>query len=178
MKIEETIIKGCYLITPRSFTDNRGSLTKIYHELMFQEMGLDVQFREEYFSVSSKGVLRGLHFQIPPMQHAKCVTCVSGKIFDVVVDLRKNSPTFGKHFCTELDGKTPSLLYVPEGLAHGFVSLEDDSIFLNRSTTVYSPECDRGIHWDSCGIVWPDLDLIISHKDQEMPDFENFNSPF
>lgn len=178
MELQETNLKGCFILHPRTFRDHRGSLTKIYHNKIFKDLGLNLNFEEEYFSVSTKGVLRGLHFQIPPMQHAKCVTCVSGSIFDVVVDLRKKSATYGKYFSLVLDSQDPKILIVPEGFAHGFVALEDNSVFLNRSTTVYSPECDAGIKWDSCGIQWPDLELIVSDKDRLMPKFEEYNSPF
>lgn len=178
MELQETNLEGCIILHPKTFRDKRGSLTKIYHQDIFKGLGLDLSFKEEYFSVSTKGVLRGLHFQTPPMQHSKCVTCVAGSIYDVVVDLRKKSPTYGDHFSLILDSKEPTMLLVPEGFAHGFVALEDNSVFLNRSTTVYSPDCDAGIRWDSCGIQWPDMDLIISDKDSSMPSFENYDSPF
>ncbi len=178
MVVKETGIQGCFIIKPRVFKDFRGSLTKIHHSESFKDLGLAVDFKEEYFSISNKGVIRGLHFQIPPMDHAKCVTCLRGSIFDVAVDLRKSSPTFGKYFSLIIDSLDPVLLYVPSGMAHGFMALEDDSLFLNRSTTIYSPECDRGINWNSCGIQWPEIEKKISEKDLNMPDLNDFNSPF
>ena len=141
-------------------------------------MGLRSDFKEEYYSTSSKGVIRGLHFQLPPEQHVKCISCLQGEIFDVVVDLRKDSPTFGKHFTIKLNSEDPTVLYIPEGMAHGFMSLTDNSIFLNKTTTGFNADCDTGIHWDSCGIQWPDIKPVLSEKDIEMQTFADFNSPF
>lgn len=174
----ETGLEGCFLIKPKTFTDSRGALTKIFHKPTFEELGLSGNFSEEYYSVSSKGVVRGLHFQIPPDDHVKCISCLNGSIFDVVVDLRKSSATFGKHFTVTLKAEEPMLLYIPAGFAHGFMALEDNSIFINKSTTIYSPSCDKGIKWDSCGIDWPDLTPIVSDKDQNMPALNDYNSPF
>jgi dTDP-4-dehydrorhamnose 3,5-epimerase len=174
----ETSLEGCFILKPKTFNDQRGSLTKIFHQPTFEELGLAGNFKEEYYSISSKGVIRGLHFQIPPSSHAKCIICLAGSIFDVVVDLRKSSHTYGQHFSVILKAEEPTLLYVPEGFAHGFMALEDNSLFLNKSTTVYDPTCDRGIKWDSCGISWPDLAPILSQKDEEMPTLASFISPF
>lgn len=173
-----TNLEGCFIIKPRTFLDHRGSLTKIFHQPTFQELGLQGNFSEEYYSLSARGVVRGLHFQVPPSAHAKCIICLSGSIFDVAVDLRNSSPTFGKHFSIILKSEEPTILYIPEGFAHGFMALEDNSLFLNKSTTVYDPDCDRGIKWDSCGIKWPDLSPIISQKDEDMPSLSSFKSPF
>lgn len=175
---EETGLEGCYLLKPKAFSDHRGSLTKLFHKPTFEELGLLTSFPEEYFSKSRKNVLRGLHFQIPPDHHCKVVTCLSGKIFDVVVDLRRSSPTYKRTFGITLDGKNPNLLYIPSGFAHGFIALEDDSIFLNKTTTVYNQASDAGIKWDSCGIDWPIKDPIVSIKDQNLPNLSSFDSPF
>jgi dTDP-4-dehydrorhamnose 3,5-epimerase len=178
MEIKETIIKGCYEIQPKIFKDERGKLIKTYHSNTFESLGLTTQFEEEYYSVSAKGVLRGLHFQIPPEAHVKCVTCIKGKIFDVVVDLRKGSPSYGKHYSTILDEENGKMLYIPEGCAHGFYVIENQSIFLNRSSKAFSAAHDMGIHWDSCGINWPDSQPILSEKDQGMINLGDFDSPF
>ncbi len=178
MEVIETNLKGCFLIKPKTFSDSRGALTKIFHKPTFEALGLSGNFAEEYYSVSSKGVIRGLHFQIPPDDHIKCISCLKGSIFDVVVDIRESSPTYGHHYCLVIDSRNPTLLYIPSGMAHGFMALEDGSLFLNRSTTVFSPDCDRGIKWDSCGINWPELEYIVSEKDRQMPELINFNSPF
>ncbi|MEB2777653.1 dTDP-4-dehydrorhamnose 3,5-epimerase [Algoriphagus sp. D3-2-R+10] len=178
MEVFETNLKGCFVLKPKTFTDSRGALTKIFHKPTFEALGMPVNFPEEYYSVSSKGVVRGLHFQIPPDDHAKCVSCLYGSIFDVVVDIRKSSPTFGQYYSLVLDSRSPALLYIPSGMAHGFVALEESSIFLNRTTTVYSQECDSGIRWDSCGIDWPEMEYIVSDKDQKMPSLKDYDSPF
>ena len=174
----ETTIFGCFELQPRVFKDDRGRLVKTFHEDTFIGLGLDTNFKEEYYSVSKKGVLRGLHFQLPPNDHVKCVTCISGRIFDVVVDLRKESPTYKKHFSIELDSEKGNMLYIPKGLAHGFYVMSEEAIFLNRTTVVYKPESDTGIKWDSCGVNWPNPDPVLSDKDKEMIEIDNFNSPF
>ncbi|MDJ0645034.1 MAG: dTDP-4-dehydrorhamnose 3,5-epimerase [Flavobacteriaceae bacterium] len=166
MKKIDTTIKGCYELQPRIFKDDRGCLVKTYHEDTFRELDLETDFTEEYYSVSKKNVLRGLHFQTPPHDHVKCVTCISGKIFDVVVDLRKSSPTFKNTFTIELDAEIGNMLYVPKGLAHGFLVLSDQAVFLNRTSVVYKPESDKGIHWNSCDVDWPVKTPIVSEKDE------------
>jgi len=174
----ETNIPGCFIIKPRIFSDDRGDFVKLLHSDLFKELGLESDFKEEYYSTSSKGVVRGLHFQTPPDEHAKCVVCLNGEVFDAVVDLRKNSPTYGKYFTVTLKASEPTIFYVPAGLAHGFVALTDNVIFLNKTTTVYSPDCDGGIHWQSCGIEWPEMPYIVSEKDKNMPFLDSFSSPF
>jgi len=174
----ETPIPGCFELIPRIFQDDRGKLIKTYHEDTYKELGLGTTFTEEYYSGSKKGVLRGLHFQTPPHDHIKCVTCISGKIFDVVVDLRKDSPTYQQHYALELDSEKGNMLYIPAGLAHGFYVMTDYAIFLNRTSTVFNPQSDAGIRWDSCGIDWPDKTPILSEKDINMPSMEEYKSPF
>ncbi len=178
MEVIKSTIDGCFELQPRVFKDDRGRLVKTFHEEMFASHGLETDFKEEYYSVSKKNVLRGLHFQNPPHDHVKCVTCISGKIFDVVVDLRKKSSTFGHNFSIELDAKKGNMLYIPKGLAHGFYVISEEAIFLNRTTTVYEPSCDTGIKWDSCGIKWPNDKPILSEKDKEMITLDSFKSPF
>lgn len=180
MKAEkvETKIPGCYVIKLASFKDERGGLTKLFHNETFEKLGLASDFREEYYSSSKKGVLRGLHFQLPPHEHVKCIFCLKGAIVDVVVDLRKDSPTYQEHLIFELNEKDPLLIYIPSGLAHGFYATEDDSLFLNKTTTVYNGESDTGIKWDSCGIDWPDPNPILSDKDKNLITLQEFQSPF
>ena len=178
MEILKTTLNDCWELKPRIFKDDRGSLIKTFHEDTFVSLGLATDFKEEYYSVSKKGVLRGLHFQTPPQDHVKCVTCISGKIFDVVVDLRKESSTYKNHFTIELSSDVGNMLYIPKGFAHGFYVLSDEAIFLNRTTTVYSPEHDAGIKWDSCGIEWPNNNPILSEKDIALIEMDKFKSPF
>ncbi len=178
MKKKETTIYGCFELEPAIFGDTRGKLVKIFHEDTFLDLGLETNFTEEYYSVSKKNVLRGLHFQLPPFDHVKCVTCLSGKIFDVVVDLRKNSPTYKQNFSLELDAEKGNMLYIPKGLAHGFYVLSDVAIFLNRTTTVYNADKEAGIKWNSCGIEWPNTNPIISDKDDQLISLKNYITPF
>ena len=178
MELQKTTLNDCWELRPRIFKDDRGSLIKTFHRDTFESFGLCTDFKEEYYSISKKGVLRGLHFQLPPQDHVKCATCVAGKIFDVVVDLRKSSPTFGQHFSIILDSKLGNMLYIPKGFAHGFYVLSEQAIFLNRTSTVFAPKFDAGIRWDSCGIKWPDMNPVLSDKDQLMIEYNNFKSPF
>jgi dTDP-4-dehydrorhamnose 3,5-epimerase len=178
VKKNKTTISGCFELEPSIFGDTRGKLIKTFHKDTFLDLGLATNFTEEYYSVSSKNVLRGLHFQNPPHDHVKCVTCLSGKIFDVVVDLRKNSKTYKQYFSIELDAEKGNMLYIPEGLAHGFYVLSDTAIFLNRTTTVYNAESETGVRWDSCGIEWPVIKPILSDKDRQLITLNNFKSPF
>lgn len=174
----ETEIPGLLIIKPRIFSDNRGLFIKLFHNELFENLGLRSDFKEEYYSTSAKGAIRGLHFQAPPEQHVKCISCISGKLFDAVVDLRKNSPTFGQHFSITLKGDEPTILYIPEGMAHGFMSLEENTIFLNKTTSVFNADCDSGIHWNSCKIKWPDVPVILSEKDENMIPFDQYKTPF
>ena len=178
----ETTISGCYELQPRVFADARGRLVKTFHDETFLDLGLETNFTEEYYSVSKKGVLpirfHRYIMQLPPNDHVKCVTCISGKIFDVVVDLRKDSPTYKKNFCIELDAEVGNMLYIPKGLAHGFYVISEEAIFLNRTTVVYKPESDTGVKWDSCDIKWPNPTPILSDKDKLMIELEKFESPF
>jgi len=178
LKKKLTTIPGCFELVPRIFEDSRGKLVKTFHEETFKNLGLETNFPEEYYSTSGKNIIRGLHFQEPPYDHIKCVTCISGKIFDVVVDLRKNSPTYKKHLSIILDADLGNILYIPKGMAHGFYVLGDGAIFLNRTTTIYNGDSEGGIKWDSCGIKWPNLNPIVSDKDQQLITLENYKSPF
>jgi dTDP-4-dehydrorhamnose 3,5-epimerase len=178
MKKIETKIPGCYIIEPKHFSDHRGDFVKVFQNEMFEEMGLKSCFKEEYYSISKKGVLRGLHFQVPPYDHVKCIGCLQGEIFDAVVDLRKNSSTYGQHVTFHLMGTEPKIIYIPEGLAHGFVALSMNALFLNKTTTVFHGDSDKGIRWDSCGIEWPEMIFSLSEKDEHLPTFDEFESPF
>jgi len=178
MKIIETKLKGCYRIEPGRFQDTRGSFTKLYHEDIFQEHGINTELREQFFTVSHKNVLRGMHFQIPPHDHDKLVTCLTGRVLDVVLDLRKDSDTYGEAAAFELSANNGCILFIPSGMAHGFLSLEDNSGMLYATSTVHSPTHDRGIRWDSFGFEWPCIDPIISERDRSHPTFAQFESPF
>ena len=176
--VKSTNIEGCFVIQPKVFSDHRGKFVKVFNSDSFSELNLMSSFEEEYYSVSKKGVLRGLHFQTPPDAHIKLVTCIEGKIIDVVVDLRKKSSSYLKVFSLEINSDLGNMLYVPEGLAHGFYTLSEEAIFLSMNSKKYSPECDNGIKWNSIDFDWPDKTPIVSEKDDNMPLLKNFNSPF
>lgn len=173
-----TAVEGCVEIHPRIFEDNRGKFVKLFHRELFSELGLETRYEEEYFSVSPARVIRGLHFQVPPEAHVKLVSCLLGSILDVVIDLRKASPTFGKVHSLELTSEKGNLLYVPEGLAHGFYVQTGRAVFLSMNSRKFSPDCDRGIRWDSIPFEWPDHAPIVSEKDREMGSWQDFNNPF
>lgn len=136
------------------------------------------QWQEEYSTSSRKGALRGMHFQTPPAALAKLVFCLSGAVLDVVVDIRRGSPTYGKHLAVELSPEAEIGLYVPEGFAHGYLSLQEGSVVYYRTTHGYAPANDLGISWDSFGFQWPVEGPIMSERDRNQPRLEGFNSPF
>jgi dTDP-4-dehydrorhamnose 3,5-epimerase len=178
MKTVSTSIPGCFEIEPRVFTDDRGTFVKIFHKNMFEESGFGSEIREQYYSKSKKGVLRGLHFQTPPHDHLKIVYCTDGEVLDVVVDLRKKSPTYGKHQIFSLSAEKGNVIYIPQGLAHGFYVLSETATMVYNVSTVYTPESDMGIHWESVGIDWPDRKPIVSERDNGFRSFSEFISPF
>ena len=173
-----TPFEGCFEIFPVVRKDNRGSFVKTFNFDAFHELGLETDFKESYYSTSVKNVLRGLHFQTPPADHVKLVYCAVGEVMDVVVDLRKNSPTFGEHQVFYLDSDKGNMVYIPKGLAHGFLTLSEQALMVYNLTTVYAPESDTGILWNSCGIDWKCKKPILSERDKNHPSFENFDSPF
>lgn len=174
----ESSIPGCYEIQPRIFEDSRGRFVKVFHEHEFGARRLEVNFREEYYSVSIKGVLRGLHFQVPPMDHTKMVYCVSGCVLDAIVDLRIGSPAYGKFELVELSAAKANVMYLPIGVAHGFLTLSSQAVLVYKVSTVHSPEHDCGIMWDSVGIDWPEDAPVVSSRDCGFPKFSEFVSPF
>ena len=179
MDITPTIIEGLYEITAKVFRDQRGDFVKTFHLDRFTELGLNTRWRERFWSSSHAGVIRGLHFQIPPSDHVKLVTCCAGKIWDVVVDLRRSSPTFGKYVGLELTADNGRMLYIPRGMAHGFLALTEGAVVQYDVETVHDPACDRGIRWDGCGISWPiQGQPVMSTRDAAFPCLSDFESPF
>jgi dTDP-4-dehydrorhamnose 3,5-epimerase len=181
MELLETGMAHCFELRNRLFQDERGNFCKYFHADIFLNNGLNATWRELYWSESKYGVLRGLHFQTPPSDHAKLVSCLQGEVWDVVVDLRRSSPTFGRHVSRILSGKLGNAMYVPKGMAHGFLVTSEHALVCYAVETVYSPESDQGIHWNSCGISWPlrsDVAPIISSRDAEFPTISSFESPF
>jgi len=178
MELIPTFLEGCFQVRPFLAQDERGSFVKTFQSQRFAEMGLPTDWREEYYSSSHKGVIRGMHFQTPPYDHEKLVYCMRGRVLDVVVDLRTASPTFGRHLAVELDAASGYGLMIPKGLAHGFLSLTEEALVAYKVTTVYAPTNDAGIRWDSFGLDWG-VDLpIVSARDRAHPTFVEFVSPF
>lgn len=169
MQIIKTGIEGLLELVPEVYHDNRGWFFEFYKQEPFLNHGISYKFTQENISFSQKGVIRGLHFQLAPWQQAKLVSVLSGKVVDVVVDLRKGSPTFGKTHTCVLDSERHNLLMVPEGFAHGFASLED-SLFLYKSSNVYNRDFESGIRWDDpdLNIQWPLTNPVLSEKDQKL----------
>ena len=178
MVVEETYLKGCYVITPKVFKDERGCFLETFNEKVFsEETGIKTSFVQDNLSKSSKGVLRGLHFQEGDSAQAKLIQVISGRVLDVCVDIRKNSPTFGKHFAIHLDGLNKAQLYVPRGFAHGFIVLEDDTIFSYKCDNYYDKNSESGIIFNDnfLDIDWgfPEEKMIVSEKDKNLLTFES-----
>jgi len=178
MEFVESAIPGCFEIVPRVLEDKRGLFVKTFHRSVFEDKGLDTAWVEEYYSLSKRGVLRGLHFQLPPYDHAKLVYCVAGEVLDAVVDLRVGSPTYGQYALFDVNAEKADMIYIPCGLAHGFYTRSETAIMIYKVTTVYSPDHDTGILWNSAGIPWPDRTPIISDRDTEFLRLSDFQSPF
>ncbi len=178
-KFTELSLPGVMRFDPPIHRDARGSFVKPFHEEVFAANGAAHTWREAYLSTSVQGVVRGFHFQVPPADHAKLVTCTAGRIFDVVVDLRRSSSAFGRHVVIELDAQVGTTVILPRGVAHGFTPLSAEATMLYLVETVHDPLCDMGIRWDSCGVDWPlSQTPILSPRDAAFPLFDQFESPF
>jgi dTDP-4-dehydrorhamnose 3,5-epimerase/CDP-3, 6-dideoxy-D-glycero-D-glycero-4-hexulose-5-epimerase len=173
-----TPIAGLLLLSNSLFCDSRGCFKKVFSRDTFAELSLDTDFAELYYSVNKKDVIRGMHFQTPPMDHVKLVYVVAGEIHDVCIDLRCNSETFGKYFDCMLSGNDSNYLYIPKGIAHGFASLEDNTIVHYAQTSCYSQEHDSGIRYDSFGFSWNVCNPIVSDRDKLFPGFSDFHTEF
>ena len=173
MKFISTDIEGVILIEPKVFEDSRGVFFECYQKDLFSKQGINRDFVQDNHSRSQKGALRGLHYQAHPKAQAKLVRVIKGSVFDVAVDLRKESKTFGKHMAVTLSAENKKMLYVPEGFAHGFCVLEEGTEFVYKVSEYYSPEHERGIIWNDpdLKIEWPNLDgeFLLSDKDQKFP---------
>ncbi len=182
MVLTKCEIPGLLVIEPKVFTDERGVFYETFNEQKFIEAtGVEeLRFYQDNESISKKNVLRGLHFQQPPFAQGKLVRVVQGTVLDVALDLRKSSPTYGQHFSVELSSENKKQLWIPEGFAHGFVSLEENTIFNYKCTNYYSPQSERTIQWDDIdlGIDWKIKCPIISEKDKKGQDFATFVTDF
>ena len=181
MIVEETDLPGVLLITPRRFGDDRGFFSESWSKRGFADIGVNIDFVQDNHSLSAAtGTVRGLHFQSPPHAQAKLVRCGRGRIFDVAVDIRRGSSTYGDWFGTELSFENGKQLFVPEGFLHGFMTLEPDSEIIYKCSDFYAPECDGAVRWDSCGIDWPlaGIEPVLSEKDAAAPALAAFETPF
>jgi len=175
----QTKFSNAYLIKPQVFSDERGFFLESYSAKIFKENGISSDFVQDNHSLSvNKGVLRGLHFQKDPFAQAKLVRVTRGSVYDVIVDLRKDSSTFGQWEGFFLDEKNKNMLFVPKGFAHGFCTLEDNTEFMYKVDNYYSPECDSGIIWndEDLKIDWPIKNPILSDKDKKLQSFSSFKN--
>ena len=180
MEIIKTSIEGLLIIKPDVFKDDRGYFYESYNKERFAKAGLTMDFVQDNESKSAKGVLRGLHFQKPPYAQGKLVRVIKGAVMDVAVDLRKDSPTYGKWESVVLTEENKLQFWIPEGFAHGFVTLEDDTIFAYKCTNVYNKESEGSLLWNDpdINIEWNIENPILSEKDKVSPLFKNFETPF
>ena len=173
-----TQLPGVMILQPRVFADARGSFVKTYHEDTFRELGIAFTPREEFFSVSARNVVRGMHFQRPPAAHDKLVYCLAGAVLDVVVDLRKGSAARGQVLSRELSEANRQMLFIPVGCAHGFLALTEGAVMVYQTSTTHAPALDAGIRYDSIGFAWPVEQPILSDRDRRFPSLAEFESPF
>ncbi|MCM1163218.1 MAG: dTDP-4-dehydrorhamnose 3,5-epimerase [Muribaculaceae bacterium] len=187
MNIIETPIKGVLIVEPRIFRDGRGYFFESYSQRDFNEqasplVGYDVSFVQDNEALSTRGVVRGLHFQSPPFAQSKLVRCVEGRVLDVAVDLRSGSPTYGKHLAVELSGENHRQLFIPRGFAHGYSVLSERALFQYKCDAFYAPESEGGISAldPALGIDWglPESEMILSEKDQHRLTLADFDTPF
>jgi dTDP-4-dehydrorhamnose 3,5-epimerase len=178
IRFSECRLPGCYRIQLPCFRDPRGLLVKALQRSAFDERGLECDFSESFYTESGENVLRGMHFQAPPADHAKLIYCISGAICDMALDLRLGSPTFGEHEVYQLAAETRDAIYLPRGIAHGFFVRKAPSVVVYQVSSEHSPAHDRGIHWDSFGAAWPQGTPVVSPRDQGLTPFARFRSPF
>jgi len=171
-------LPGVKILRPFQHADERGCFVKTFHDGGLASHGLHMILREEFYSVSARNVIRGMHFQLPPHAHQKIVTCLRGRVLDVVLDLRQGSPAYGKSVALELSDRNRLIAWLPVGVAHGFLSLEDDSCVVYKTDTVHNPAFDSGLRWDSFGFPWPVDNPVLSPRDLHHPGFAEFTTPF
>ena len=183
MQIDEFSISAVKLLIPRKHGDRRGFFSEVYNQRALAQAGIDIEFVQDNHSLSAeKGTVRGLHFQSPPFAQDKLVRVVRGAVFDVAVDLRRGSPTYGQHVSAVLSAEAWSQLLVPVGFAHGFMTLEPDTEVIYKVSNYYAPDHDKGLLWNdpALGIAWPTLetDAILSDKDRGQPRLAELVTPF
>jgi dTDP-4-dehydrorhamnose 3,5-epimerase len=183
MQIQDTPLAGVKIVTPKKYGDHRGFFSEVYNEATWRAAGLDVRFVQDNHSLSAAaGTIRGLHFQIDPRAQAKLVRVARGRVLDVAVDLRRSSPTYGRHFAVELSADNWAQLFVPVGFAHGFCTLTEDVEVLYKVSEPYSPAHDRGLAWDDpdLAIAWPVAapSAVLSDKDGRWPRLRDLKETF
>ncbi len=181
MTVTPTKLAGVLIITPQRFGDRRGFFSESWSKRDMAAAGLNFDFVQDNHSLSSQvGTVRGLHFQSPPHAQDKLVRCGRGALFDVAVDVRRGSPTYGQWVGETLSFENGKQLLVPAGFLHGFMTLEPDTEIVYKCTDYYAPDCDGAVHWDSCGIEWPvaDISPVLSDKDAAAQTLADFDSPF
>lgn len=177
MQFSKELLPGAWLIKLQRFEDIRGAFIKTFARTVFEQHEACFEMREEFYSVSNKDVIRGMHFQLPPHDHIKLVYCPVGAIEDVLLDLR-SGPGYGRVAKIRLSGDQPSLVLIPTGIAHGFRALEDNSLMVYKTSTEHAPMADAGIRWDSFGHDWGVDQPILSDRDRRHPKLDGFTSPF
>lgn len=180
MKFISLEIEGLVIIEPNVFEDDRGHFYESYNKNEFEENGIKDIFVQDNQSLSQKNVLRGLHFQNPPFSQAKLIRVVQGSVLDIAVDLRKHSKTYGQYYSTELSSSNKKMFYIPEGFAHGFLTLEDNTIFSYKCSNIYNAASEDSILWNDSdlGINWEGADPILSKKDELAQRFNQFVTQF
>jgi len=176
MKFMETSLKGAFVVEPVRHEDERGFFARSWCKEEFTSLGLNAGLLQCSISFNKqKGTLRGMHYQVKPYEEAKLVRCTMGSIYDVIIDLRADSPTFRKWFGVELKADNYKMLYIPQGLAHGFITLEDNSEVFYQISEFYHPECARGLRWNdpAFNIKWPEGSILINARDSGYPDFKS-----
>lgn len=180
MEVKEIYINGPLVLQPRVFFDDRGYFFESYNKELFNGLGISLEFLQDNQSLSQKGAVRGLHFQAAPFAQGKLVRVVRGAVYDVIVDIRRDSPHYGKHFGIELSEENFTMLWIPVGFAHGFSTLRDNTLFQYKCTQVYNKASEGGVLWNdpALGIDWQIESPILSDKDQLLPQLKDFSSPF
>ena len=184
MNIVHTDIEGCFILEPRIFNDGRGYFYESFSQRVFEQAGINVNFVQDNQSFSQKGTLRGLHAQANPFAQGKLVRVIQGRVVDVAVDIRKDSDTYGQHFAVELSGENHKQLWVPPGFLHGFLTLENDTIFCYKVTNYYDKDSEIGVMWNdpTLNIDWTAYldasEFLLSDKDLVLSDFSSLQSPF
>lgn len=176
-----TALEGVFIIEPSVFRDSRGFFMELYNQQSFDEIGVDTAFMQDNLSASSQGTIRGMHLQAPPFAQAKLVTVLEGAVLDIVVDIRRSSASYGKHLAVELSKENARMLYLPEGMAHGFQVLSVQCLFHYKCSNVYHKASETGFAWNDSQLALPwdtSINPIISEKDQGLVGFEAFESPF